>query len=316
MKKQWIFSLLICLLFILTGCSSNRGESEGQTFEIFYINRDETKISKFPYQLESVSVVDQTETKDDETMKAQIVEMLTLLSTAPEQSDFKAAIFEKLGKVKYIYLNGQVTLYFTDAYYDLESHTEVLCRAAIVKTLTQLEGVDYISFMVGEEPLKDTNGDVIGFMTAETFIDNEGAQINAYEKARLKLFFTDAEGKELVEATRTVVYSSNISLEKLVVEQLIAGPTNPDLSPTITGSTDILNIRVKDAICYVNLSDDFLQKVNNVSGEVTLYSLVNSLTALTGVNKVQILIDGETEITFRENLKLTSQFERNLSIVK
>lgn len=316
MKKHWIIGLIFSLVFLLMGCGSSSGDKNGQTFELFFINREETRISKFPYQLETVPVIDQTETKDDETMKAQIVEMLTLLSTAPEQSEYKAPIFEKLGKVKYVYLNGQVTLYFTDAYYELEGTTEVLCRAAIVKTLTQLEGVDYVSFMVAEEPLKNASGNLIGFMTAETFIDNEGAQINAYEKARLKLFFTDAEGTELVEATRTVVYSSNISLEKLVVEQLIEGPTNPELSPTIMDTTDIINIRVKDAICYVNLSDDFLQKVNNVSGEVTLYSLVNSLTALTGVNKVQILIDGETDVKFRENIKLTSQFERNLSLVK
>ena len=65
------------------------------------------------------------------------------------------------------------------------------------------------------------------------FIDNAGDEINSYERVKLKLYFADETGTELREINRTVVYNSNISMEKLVVEQLIDGPNAKDVYPTI-----------------------------------------------------------------------------------
>ena len=66
----------------------------------------------------------------------------------------------------------------------------------------------------------------------------------------------------------------------------------------------------KDGICYVNLDETFLAVVNNVSTDVSVYAIVNSLVELSSVNKVQILINGEVPSSFG-----TSAFERNLDIV-
>ena len=72
----------------------------------------------------------------------------------------------------------------------------------------------------------------------------------------------------------------------------------------------IFNILTKDGICYVNLDSSFLTVVNNVSTEVAVYSIVNSLVELDNINKVQILVNGEVPSTFSN-----STFERNLDYV-
>ena len=54
--------------------------------------------------------------------------------------------------------------------------------------------------------------------------------------------------------------------------------------------------------------------MSNATPEVTLYSLVNSLVELPNVNKVQISINGETNVVFRETYNLSTVFERNLDI--
>ena len=59
-------------------------------------------------------------------------------------------------------------------YKKLSVTQEILCRAAIVKTLCQVEDVTYVSFLVDGQPLKDSLDKPIGFMTAEDFIDNTG----------------------------------------------------------------------------------------------------------------------------------------------
>ena len=83
----------------------------------------------------------------------------------------------------------------------------------------------------------------------------------------------------------------------------------------ITGRTVKLSISVKDGICYVNFDENFLTQVYNVSTDVAIYSVVNSLVELNNVNKVQITINGETNIMFRESVSLSTVFERNLNIV-
>ena len=91
-----------------------------------------------------------------------------------------------------------------------------------------------------------------------------------------------------------------------------AGPSGQieGLYPVINPETKIINILTKDGICYVNLDSSFLTVVNNVSTEVAVYSIVNSLVELDNINKVQILVNGEVPSTFSN-----STFERNLDYV-
>ena len=60
----------------------------------------------------------------------------------------------------------------------------------------------------------------------------------------------------------------------------------------------------------MNLDENFLTVVNNVSTDVSIYSIVNSLSELSNINKVQILINGEVPSSFT-----ASTFERNLDMV-
>lgn len=55
-------------------------------------------------------------------------------------------------------------------------------------------------------------------MTAESFVENPGEQINAIQTTTLTLYFSNRDGDALVKETQTVHYSSNISIEKLVIE--------------------------------------------------------------------------------------------------
>ena len=194
--------------------------------------------------------------------------------------------------------------------------TEVLTRAAIVRTLTQIEGINYVNMKIGDKDLTDSLGAVIGSMTADQFVDNSGNEINTYENVDLTLYFASENGKYLVKAIRPVEYSSNISLERVIVENLIMGPSGENLYPTINPNTKIQSVTVKDNICYVNLSEDFLIQQSNVTPEVTIYSIVNTLVELSNVNKVQIAIGGNNSVIFRETFELTMLFERNLDILK
>ena len=120
----------------------------------------------------------------------------------------------------------------------------------------------------------------------------------------------------LIPETEEVVYSSNISLEKLVMEKLLEGPEDERLKATLSPERKVNSITVKDGICYVNFDASNMEITANVTEEVSVYSIVNSLSELKNVNKVQISIDGENNRMFRENISLSNVFERNLDLVK
>ena len=71
-----------------------------------------------------------------------------------------------------------------------------------------------------------------------------------------------------------------------------------------------------DGVCYVNLGDSFRNQNAEVMEEVVLYSIVNSLTELQGVSKVQISINGSTEGDIRYSYDLSKLYERNLELIK
>ena len=118
-----------------------------------------------------------------------------------------------------------------------------------------------------------------------------------------------------METTRTKEYSSNVSMEKLIIEELIKGPNGEGIYPTINPQTKVAGITVQDGTCYVNLDETFLTQVPNVTAEVTIYSIVNSLVEFKNVNKVQILVNGDVSIVYRDKFPLDVAYEKNLELI-
>ena len=65
-----------------------------------------------------------------------------------------------------------------------------------------------------------------------------------------------------------------------------------------------------------NLDKEFLTQIYKVDANVTIYSIVNSLVELSDVNRVQISINGETDLSYKESVPLATVFERNLELVE
>lgn len=301
-KKAWSLIFLLILLCV-AGCNKKDTNAEKDRYSIYYLNRDETKITEFAYY---------TETKEPMMV---LGELLQVLAQSPQKVGYHEPISNFL--VTAFSINGDVIqISVNEDYQNLSPTTEVLTRAAMVRTLTQIEGISAVSMKMEDEELTDYTGALIGAMKADQFVDNAGNEINTYENVELTLYFAAENGKHLRKAERSVEYNSNIALERVVIENLISGPIGEELYPTINPDTRLINVTVKDKICYVTLSSEFLNQQYSILPEITIYSLVNSLIELNGVNKVQISVDGDNNAVFRDTISLSSPFERNLDILK
>ena len=206
-------------------------------------------------------------------------------------------------------------LNFDDRYYDLSVEKEVLFRAAVVQTVLQDKSIKFVFFEVNGEALKYPGGEEVGSMTDNSFIDNAGDELSSYVKKNIRLYFAGKGGSSLVQTKRNMVYSSNEPLEKVVMEQLIAGPGENEGYATISPDTKLNTIAIKNGICYVSLDTALVDKPVDVTEETLLYSIVNSLTGVPGVNKVQISVNGETDRVLRSNVRLDEAYSFNEEIV-
>ena len=311
MRKKIIWIALGMLFALLgMGCAGKEEDKAG-VYEIYYLDRSENHIFTVPYETDISK-------EDKQTLTENLLEQL---ATQTENIEYKPVISEFSVK-NCILHEGQITLNLSGDYENLSSVKEVLVRAALVKTLTQIEGIELINIQVEGKGLLDATGEPVGVMSADTFIDNTGVDMKKYEETTLTLYFANAEGNRLIKVNRTLRYNTNISLEKLVVEQLVSGPVDKknkentnSLFATLNPEIKIISVNIKDGICYVNLNNSFLTLIGNVTADTTIYSLVNSLTELPGVVKVQLAVDGETEVKLGDKT-LANLFERNLDLIQ
>ena len=300
-KKALITLLLLVMMLLLAACGDQKKENK---YVAFYLNADVTKI--VPQDVELTST----------TPTEQIQELLKLLQQQPEDAGLRQTIPKNIKVLGVTEVAYQITVDFSKDYYELNPTEEILTRAAIAKTLLQLEKYPYVMFTVESKPLETTAGPTVGAMSEDSFLENPDEQINSSQKTTLTLYFSSKDGSKLVPEKREVHYSSNISLEKLVMEQLMEGPKAKKLLATMPVGTKLITITVVDGVCYVNLDETFLNQNQEISEQVVLYSIVDSLTELSSVSKVQISINGDTSGKCRYTYDLAPMYEQDLSMVE
>ena len=298
-----MFVPVLFLLFVLlltAGCGKTQEESR---YHIAYLNKDKTGIVEVPYEMKAT------------TTEAMIEEFFAVLCAEPDDVDYRKPIPSDVEITKYSLDGALLTIYFDADYLNMNEVEEVLCRAAIVRTLTQITGVDCVSFYVDETPLTDAEGRLVGTMYGESFVENPGEQINSIQNTNLTLYFSNETGDGLVKETRKVHYSSNISLEKLIMEQLLVGPEISGAKSAIPTGTKLISVSLVDGVCYVSFDETFKNQDYSINEAIVIYSIVDSLSELSSISKVQISVNGDTSGVYRDNFKLADMYDRNLDYV-
>lgn len=139
------------------------------------------------------------------------------------------------------------------------------------------------------------------------------------EEALITLYFGDSSGALLKQEKRLVDREDIIKDTPMkIVEELMKGPNDVTLFPTIPKGTKLLSAKKENDTITVNFSKEFRDNHNGGSaGEtLTIYSIVNSLTEMKDVEKVIFNIDGKLEKEFKGHYEFDKPFVRDESLVK
>lgn len=153
--------------------------------------------------------------------------------------------------------------------------------------------------------------------------EEEAKKLN--ENMPVYLYFANEDNTKLVKEIRyvplTEAKKSVNNLASIIVDELIKGPSaDSGLKRTIPVGTKQkakVKIDTETRIATVDLSKEFVENHPGGKAEerMTIYSIVNSLTELKEIEKVQFLIEGKTCKEFKGNFQFDVPFPRTVSLI-
>ena len=304
-----IMAIALMIAVVLSGCGGSDSD-DGRVYRVYYLDANAEKLVPEEYEV-------QTEAKD---VVSVATELIHALEKNGEQDRLTNPIEPDIEFDEIQVNEKQMSVYFTGAYSNKSGLVEVLSRAAIVKTLCQLDGIDKVDFYVEDQPLI-VNGENVGQMDETSFVDDLGNR-GEPQSRYVKLYFADSTGQKLVPVDTMVTYPAAEKMASLLVDSLIAGPQALDdvnvkeLFRTVPQGSVLNNVTIRDNICYLDFSREFAELLPNVTSDVTVYSIVDTLCELPDISRVQFTINSGVRERYGETNGFNKALERNLDIIK
>ncbi len=294
--------LIIVLSFAAGGCSKKTNLDNFTNVNLYFANAEKNDLKAESRPIENIS---------DKTKYVESV--LTELLKGPSDSSLERIIPEKTRLIDAKAENSLATVNLSKAYLSEDGTDNILARYSIANTLFEISGISEVKIFVDGVEIKNSSGEPIGTISKSNVVKN--SEDLTQKSISVTLYFADDDAN-LVTERRSAPIIDN-SVEKTIVTELLKGPESDKLNATIPPGTRLISVETKENVCFVNFSSEFVTKHSGGStGEaLTVYSIVDSLTELKNVDKVQFLVEGN-KIDVYKHLEFNGPFERDDSMVK
>lgn len=187
--------------------------------------------------------------------------------------------------------DGVLTLTFNGAYAALSGVQLTLANACLVYTMEQFTEIEQVCVQTSGSMLTEQ---LSVPLQAGDFLLEDDSGTN--DQAAVKLYFSDSNGRYLVEETRSRTFSSEAEIPAYIVQQLLLGPQESRALAALPEGTSLLDVQVSGGVCTVDFSEEFLLNRPQTSGQarMAVLSVVNSLTERPEIDAVRILCGGQT----------------------
>lgn len=135
----------------------------------------------------------------------------------------------------------------------------------------------------------------------------------SFEQPFYAVYFGAPEGDHLLPEFKQGIGTID---ERLLA--LLEGPQHDNHIQVLPQDVKVLGYRVQGDTLYVNFSEELIVKhPGGSTGEImTVYSIVNSLVDLPGVEQVQILVENKAILTLVGHLDLSKPLKKDYSLLK
>jgi len=281
MNKR-IFIFMLALVLLLSACGREAApDGDGVEISVYRVIKEEYRSGDSFVRAEMLSSGDsQTDTLVRGASYA-------LMST-PEDVELISAVPPGVRIEDTSFSGRTASVTVNEGYMELSGIEKTLLDACITLTMCSIPGVDYVSF-------RTEGGEAIGSMSSEDILLKN--TITSDKLIELRLYFPKADENLLACEYRQVSLDEDMPVERHIIDELLKGPQNDRLVPVLPENTAVLSVYTQDGLCTVSFSENFLSGEEYSQGDIQLavFSIVNSITCLSTVDRVQINVRNNTE---------------------
>lgn len=298
-----VTALLIagCILTALFGCTVSGNDNTGVHVGITYLQEQNESDEGEPFL-----TVDRVTSETDRGKL--VLYVLDELNKPP----YTACIspFKDGAEVASAQVDGNsVTVDMTSAYQKLPGIQKSLIEASLVQSLCSIDGVDYVRITSDRKPVEGRRDHYLSSFDLVTSPD-----VFTLSRYDATLYLPDKGQDTLFSERSMITPAENETLEQAIVKAALGGMVQSSVSdPIIPNGTKLLSAEIKNAVCYLNFSGEFLS-LDMRYGNLVIYSFVDSLCKLEYIRGVQLLIDGKPVRTL-SGINVSGPLEADYSIV-
>ena len=211
--------------------------------------------------------------------------------------------------------NDRAVVDFSDKFLTGDPAKDVLNTYAVVKTLCSTGCVTSVEVTVNGNLIQDRDGNSFEFISASDI--NLETEEYSSEMKDVSLYFADKSGGSLIKEERNIKITDLRPVEEYIINELIKGSNDNSLESLLSRKTTLMSVDIENNICYLNFKSDFI-KNNSGSNEheqLVIYSIVNSLTEISNITRVQFYMDGKRVEKFG-SVDIKDPISRNTDIIQ
>ena len=325
MKMKKIISLILVIVLTLSMvCALNgcKKKADNNNILIYYTNNtaDELIYKSTKINTKDIETIDLIQVLLDKMFNSKLEEK-SYYSVKPNDVEINSITFK----------DGVVSIDFNYEYLKMTNVREIIFRAGVVLTLIQAPNVTGVIFTVENVPITNNSNEPIGMMTKDVFVNvllNDEGMLK--QTTELKVYFANEDNTKLVSVPYIFsIDNSSVSMEEYLITKLIEGPqanteaNNKDsviditkINPTLNPNVTLISVVTTEGICYINFGADFLEQHLQISDELMIYSIVNTVCQLPYVSSVQFLIEGKKDVKLHKTISFAEKFKYNSKYIQ
>lgn len=284
MKRIIIIIVCICLTLSQAGC----GRDSTRSLVQFYYYRTDAA-----YGVDDGVLV--PEVRELTAAQDDLTPALELYLRGPETAGLECPIPAGTRVLSWSRSGDALQLHFDESLAMLTGIELTVAAGCLARTFLEMTGAETL-VLTADGALLDGNTAMTLPLSGLALYDDTPDKLHG----KATVYYTDAQRRYLIGSSVTVNLNDASEIPGYLLEQLLQPPPGSGLSSPLPGGTQIRSVSVEDGLCTVDFSAEFENRrfYSRSAQLLTLAGVVNTLTELEHIDRVEFSVDGNLLIRY------------------
>lgn len=288
MKKIPLFILaLLAALVAFASCAKSAQEDEESGYALYFLSDLDASGGGDAIAASSLRFTPGEAMSTEDCVRA----LMELLLAGPDEAALHSPIPEGTA-LRSLKVSGRRAEIDLSAQYARLSGIDLsLADYCITLTLSQLPNVNAVSITANGSELPYRKTQVL--LSADTLLSSRESGLRPIT---VQLYFLDSETGELRAEQQTLALYEGQTRVNALLEALAQGPEDDSLLSLLPEDFSVVSSRIENGVCYLSIPANVSLPEDEGTRALLFGSLEKSILSLSGVDEVQILIEGESGV--------------------